>query len=69
MTLYMRDQENIEKGRAEGRAEGHIEGRETQLKDSICRMITTKRFTNQEIADFLGTSLEMVNSVGKELVI
>lgn len=61
MTLYMRDQENIEKG---------IEkGRENQLKDSISRMIMTKRFSNAEIADLLGTSLETVTSVEKELLI
>lgn len=61
MTLYMRDQENIEKGR--------VEGRTNQLKEDISRMIMTKRFSNDEIADILGASVEMVNSVEKELLI
>lgn len=65
MTLYMRDQENIEKGRVEGREEG----RTNQLKEDISRMIMTKRFSNDEIADILGASVEMVNSVEKELLI
>lgn len=69
MTLYMRDQENIEKGREEGRAVGRAEGRENQLKESISRMIMTKRFSNDEIAEILGTSLETVDSVEKELLI
>lgn len=29
----------------------------------------TKRFSNEEIADYLGTSVEMVDSVEKELLI
>lgn len=63
MTLYMRDQENIEKGRAEER-----EIWEKQQRQSIERMLRTKRFKNQEIAELLDISVEKVDAVEKNLL-
>lgn len=57
MTLYnLRDQDMFEKGR------------EIQKRESICRLIMTKRFSNEEIADFVDASVEMVDSIEKELL-
>ena len=39
MTLYLRDMENLEKGRAEGLAEGRAEGKAEGLAEGLERMI------------------------------
>ena len=40
MTLLMRDQENIEKGRAEGRVEGRAEGRTEGWMAALFSLVT-----------------------------
>lgn len=43
MTLFMRDQENIEKGRKEGRKEGRREGKKEGRKEGIQHLVSTLR--------------------------
>ena len=63
MTLLMRDQENIEKGREEGKAEGRIEGifgmisslRDLNIPDSIILQQLQEKFllTKEESQEYL----------------
>ena len=63
MTLLMRDQENIEKGREEGKAEGRIEGilgmisslRDLNIPDSTILQQLQEKFllTKEESLEYL----------------
>ena len=55
MTLLMRDQEMIQKGREEGRKEGRIDA----LKDTAIRM-SKKGRSIEEIADCVDSDVETV---------
>lgn len=55
MTLLMRDQEMIQKGREEGRKEGRIDA----LKDTAIRM-SKKGRSVEEIADCVDSDVETV---------
>lgn len=58
MTLLMRDQENIEKGRIQGRKEEH--------RKIIINMLS-KGYTNEQIMMLCDTSYEEINECKKSL--
>lgn len=62
MTLLMRDQENIEKGRIQGRKEGIKEER----RKIIINMLS-KGYTNDQIMMLCDTSYEEINECKKSL--
>lgn len=59
MTLLMRDQEMIQKGREEGRKEGRIDALIDALKDTAIRM-SKKGRSVEEIADCVDSDVETV---------
>ena len=66
MTLLMRDQENIEKGRIQGRKEGIKEGIREERRKIIINMLS-KGYTNEQIMMLCDTSYEEVNECKKSL--
>ncbi len=65
MTLYERDQRNIEKGKEAGRAEGEAIGRALQTADTI-RQARKRGKTISAIADFLGMTEEDIRKFCSE---
>lgn len=67
MTLFLRDQENIEKGRQEGRREGRKEGRkegrQESMRDTALRMLQAGNYAMDEIANISGLSLDEVEKL------
>ena len=59
MTLLMRDQENLERGREEGRKEGEKNG----MKGAAKRMLAAGKYTLNEIADISGLSLKEIEKL------
>ena len=68
MTLLMRDQENIEKGRAEGLAEGRTEGlaegRSLGRNEMIVEMLRND-IPAEKIASVAGVSVEEILEIGR----
>ena len=64
MTLLMRDQENIEKGRAEGRIEGLAEGRSLGRNEMIVEMLRND-IPAEKIARVAGVSVEEILEIGR----
>ena len=64
MTLLMRDQENIEKGRAEGRIEGLAEGRSLGRNEMIVEMLRND-IPAEKIASVAGVSVEEILEIGR----
>ena len=62
MTLLMRDQENIEKGRIQGRKEGIKEERHKIIINML-----SKGYTNEQIMMLCDTSYEEINECKKSL--
>lgn len=62
MTLFMRDQENQELGRAEGRQEGRTEGR---LLNNIAlvRKKLAKNLSAEDIADILEENIGIIEQI------
>jgi len=58
MTLYMRDRENLEKGRAEGREEGRAEGRVEGRAEMICELYFGGDISAEKAAERLNMTLE-----------
>ena len=68
MTLFMRDQENIDKGRAEGRLEGRAEGRLEGRADAIEKLLT-KGKSSKEIHELMDYPMEEIERVEKRLLV
>lgn len=59
--------EGIVEGEAKGRVEGEEKGRMEVMRNSIRAMLSTQKFSVEEIADLLNAPLELVWSVQREL--
>ena len=68
MTLFMRDQENIDKGRVEGRLEGRAEGRLEGRADAIEKLLT-KGKSSKEIHELMDYPMEEIERVEKRLLV
>ena len=66
MTLLMRDQENLERGREEGRKEGERKGEKKGMRGAAKRMLAAGKYTLDEIADISGLSLKEVENLMKK---
>lgn len=54
-------------GKAEGKKEGLTEGETRKATTAATKMLKTKRFTAQEIADFLDVQIDFVVAIQQKL--